>query len=109
VKETMTVKERIQWYTEFIEEASKIGRVDPSILKRKQGVVEMLRLGNACDDPEGGAVAYMAVQKRDQEINGSPDNDDAFHAAAYGITSESQSEFYAWFNVFCETLSYDDE
>ena len=34
--ERMTVKERMMWYTEFIEEASKLGSVDRTILQRKK-------------------------------------------------------------------------
>lgn len=59
----MSTEERDKWYKSFIDEASKIGKVDPTVLLIKRGLVEMLRTETNAD-PEDAAYAYMAVQAR---------------------------------------------
>jgi hypothetical protein len=102
-----TVKHSAKWYTDFIEYASQLGTVDPKILERNRGVVEMLRKGAADDDPEGAAYAYMKLQERDQKIGGSLEKDNERRKrdmALQGTTPEIQAAFNTWFESFVDSL-----
>jgi hypothetical protein len=100
-REKMSIKEKLIWYTAFIKEASKLSPVDQTILQRKRGIVEMLRL-EVDADPEGAAYAYMQVQKRDQERGENLNIDLERREMLSEITEEEL--FRSWFDMFCATL-----
>jgi len=98
--DTMSTKERIKWYSSFIDEASKIGDIDPAILLMKRGLVEMLRVETQAD-PEDAAVAYLAVQARAKERRSTPNNDQVL---SNGVAVEDQIAFEEWFIDFCNSI-----
>lgn len=100
-QETMSMKEKLKWYTAFFKEASKLDAVDPTILQRKRGVVEIMRLETNAD-PEGAAYAYMQVQNGDQEKGENLDNELKRRSMLCGVAEEEL--FNSWFDTFCATL-----
>lgn len=105
-KDSMTTKERIQWYTSFIQEASKLGVLDRSVLIRKRGVVEMLRK-EVHAEPDEAAYAYMVLQKREKKGGRTTNPSLATQVVDQDEVQDAIIAYDIWFEIYYSALGTD--